>query len=171
MQTRRSRPLVRVGRTFFGAALGATIDVVAATVIGTSNGTPEGWALAMAVLFGGAPIAMLLGAVTGALWPPTARATVARATARNQTRRLRDAHLAAWVIGILGGLAAFAALFIVTAVLVFLLAGFIGALFPIGTSIFALLALVPVLWTSVGAGVRVIRSVDARIRPRELGPA
>jgi len=164
-----SRPLARVGRTLFGAAVGAAIGIVAATVIVTSNDTSEGWALGLPVLFYGAPVAMLLGAVTGALWPSDARVTVPRTIAPGQTRRLRDAPLAAWVLGVLGGLAAFAAYLIVAEGLLLLLGVFIDMLFPIPMRIIAWLALIPVIWMSVLTTVRVIRSVDARIRAGELG--
>jgi hypothetical protein len=120
-------------------------------------------------LFYGAPIAVLLGAVTGALWPSSAGVTVARTIDHSQTRRLRDAPLAAWVMGVLGGLAAFAAYFIVAEGLALLLGVFIGMLFPIPMRVIAWLALIPVIWTSVATATRVIRSVDARIHARELG--
>jgi hypothetical protein len=162
--TQTSRPLARVGRILFGVAVGAATSIVAVIVITISNDTTVGVGLALLVLFYGAPIAMLFGAVTGALWPSNARVTVPRALHRDQARRLRDAPLAAWVMGVLGGLAAFVAYCIVTGALLFLLGAVVGTLFPI-----AWLALIPVIWTSVRTATDVIRSVDARIRARELG--
>jgi len=169
MQAAPSRPLARVGRILFGAFFGAAISIVAVIVIVTSNDTSEGWALGLPVLFSGTPIAILLGAVTGALWPSDARGAVARPAGDSQIRRLRDAPLAAWVMGVLGGLAAFAAYFIVAEGLLLLLGVFVGMLFPISMRVVAWLALIPVVWTSVATAMRVIRSVDARIRARALG--
>lgn len=168
-RTQTSRPLARVGRILFGAAFGAAISIVAVIVITISNDTTGGFGLALLVLFYGAPIAMLFGGVTGALWPSNARVTVPRTIHRSQTRRLRDAPLAAWVMGVLGGLAAFVAYCIVTGALLLLLGAFVGTLFPIAMRVIAWLALIPVIWTSVRTAADVIRSVDARIRARELG--
>lgn len=167
MQT--SRPLARVGRTFFGAVFGAALTVLAATVIVTANDTSGGWALGLSVLFYGAPIAMLLGAVTGALWPSNARVTIAHVVDQGQTRRLRDAPLAAWVMGVLGGIAAFVAYGIVAEGLLLLLGVFIRMLFPMSLRVIAWLALIPTIWTSVRTAARVIRSVDTRILAREIG--
>ena len=167
--TQTSRPLARVGRILFGVAVGAATSIVAVIVITISNDTTVGVGLALLVLFYGAPIAMLFGAVTGALWPSNARVTVPRALHRDQTRRLRDAPLAAWVMGVLGGLAAFAAYFIVAEGLLLLLGVFVGMLLPVSMRVVAWLAVIPVVWTSVATAMRVIRSVDARIRARELG--
>ena len=44
-------------------------------------------------------------------------------------------------------------------------------LFPIALRDIAWLALIPVIWTGARTAARVIRSVDARIRARELGAA
>ena len=167
----RSKPLAKVGRALFGGTLGAAASVVAATMIATLNGTSIAWALGLTVLFLGAPIAIVGGAIVGARWTPHVAGFGASAVVDGSVRRLRDAHVGAWLLGLLGGLAVFVALFVVAATVLQLLGVFIGMLFPVLTRVVAWVALIPMIWVSVRTAARVIRSVDARIYARRVGAA
>jgi hypothetical protein len=168
-----SRPSVaaRIGCALLGAVIGIAATVVISTVVAVMDGSSAAWALGLVVLVYGAPTGIVVGAIIGARWTPRRTSAIEAVPGTAFSRRLRDAPVVAWLLGIFGGTASFVCLLVVAAIVTRMASIFIGMLYPGLTRLLAVLLLLTAIWLSIRAAIRLIRCTDRRLRARHFRAA